>query len=164
MRAVRERTVRSLVYFAAGLGLIVAIFAAAEFYDASLRAVCSVSAFFSCSAVDSSGYTNTLGLPDWLWGVGGFVLILLFAGLAEQRPEDRRRAWLLLAVTTLGVGVSLYLLYVELAIIHALCLVCASDYLLGGVAWLGALALVLRPRETAGDGERESEGNDARTA
>ena len=151
MRAVRERTVRSLVYFAAGLGLIVAIFAAAEFYDASLRAVCSVSAFFSCSAVDSSGYTNTLGLPDWLWGVGGFVLILLFAGLAEQRPEDRRRAYLLLTVTTLGVGVSLYLLYVELAIIHALCLVCATAYLLGVVAWLGAIGLARHVRRAAWD-------------
>jgi len=151
---VQARTLRSLVYLAAGIGLIVSLFAAAEFFNASLRAVCSVNAFLSCSAVDTSGRTSTLGIPDYLWGVGGFVLILIVAALAEQRPEDRRRAFALLALTTLGVALSLYFLYVEVALIHALCLVCVGAYVFGFIAWGGSVALALRaPESTDADAE-----------
>jgi uncharacterized membrane protein len=99
----RTRSWRSLVYFAAGLGLIVAIFAAAEYFDASLRSACSVNSFFSCTLIDQSNYTTTLGVPDYLWGIGGFVVILIAAALAEQRPRDLRRAYFLLGITTAGV-------------------------------------------------------------
>ncbi len=156
----RTRTVRSVVYLAAGLGLIVAVFAAAEFFDASLRAVCSVSSFFSCQLVDHSGLSNTLVGPDYLWGVGGFVGILLVATLAEQRPADRARAYALLGVTTAGVALSLYLLYVELAEIHALCLVCASAYLLVGVAWLGAIEIVRRGPDEPDEDDEETDSPD----
>ena len=143
----RTRDVRSVVYLAAGLGLVVAFFAAAEFFDAALRSVCSVNSFFSCSLVDQSNYTTTLGVPDYLWGVLGFVAILVVAALAERRPNDQRWAYALLALTSSGVGLALWLLYVELADIHALCPVCVTDYLLCGVAWAGAIALVRRTPE-----------------
>ena len=151
------RTLRSVVYLAAGLGLIVSIFAAAEFFDAALRAVCSVSSSLSCAAVDNSGLTTILGVQDYLWGIGGFVLILIVAGLAEQRPGDRRWTYGLLAVTTLGVGVAVYLLYVELVLIHALCLVCAAAYVLGGVAWVGTIALARRARDEDKDDDDSDE-------
>jgi uncharacterized membrane protein len=156
----RLRTVRSVVYLGAGLGLIVALFAAAEFFDAALRSACSVTSFFSCQLVDQSGLTTTLGIPDYLWGIGGFVAILVAAALAEQRPADPRWAYALLGVTTLGVALSLYLLYVELALIHALCVVCASAYLLEGVTWIGAIAIVRHGRNDAPpdrDDDEESE-------
>jgi uncharacterized membrane protein len=154
----QTRSVRSVVYFGAGLGLIIAIFAAAEFFDASLRAVCSVSTFFSCAAVDNSGLTTTLGVPDWALGIGGFVLILAVAALSEQNSGDRRLSYALLVVTTVGVVLSFWLLYVELVEVHALCLVCASAYLLGGVAWVGAIELARRtPDETDGDDDDTDE-------
>jgi uncharacterized membrane protein len=157
----RTRDVRSAVYLASGLGLIVAIFAAAEFFDAALRSICSVNSFFSCQTVDSSGLTNTLGIPDYAIGILGFIAILVVAALAEQRPGDRRVAYTLLAVTTAGVLVSLDLLYVELAEIHALCLVCASAYFLGGVAWVGAIELARRaPSDPEDDTETEDETDD----
>jgi uncharacterized membrane protein len=133
------RTWRSIVYFAAGLGLIVALFAAAEFFDVALRNICSVSSFLSCAAVDQSGRTSTLGLPDYAWGVGGFAAILAVAGLGERRPDSRPWAWGLVGLTSAGVALSLYLLYVELALIGALCLVCATAYAFGAVAWVGAI-------------------------
>jgi uncharacterized membrane protein len=156
----RTRSVRSVVYLGAGLGLIVAIFAAAEFLDPGLTSVCSFNGFFSCGKVAQSGLTTTLGIPDWAWGVAGFIVILAVAALAEKRPGDSRLAYLLLAVTTVGVALSFYLLYVELVQINALCVVCASAYLLGGVAWVGAIALVRRPSGDAGDDDQGTDRSD----
>lgn len=142
----KTKSLRSAILLAALLGVLVSVFAAAEFYQASLRSLCSISAFFSCGAVDQSGKTSTLGIPDYLWGIGGFVLILIVAGTSDKRPEDPRPAYLLLAVTTVGVALSLYFLYVELVEINALCLVCVAAYLLGIVAWIGSIALLRRIR------------------
>src|SRR5271170_5717107 len=107
----RTRNVRSVIYLASGLGLIVSIFAAAEFYDAALQGLCTVNSYISCGKVASSGLTFTLDIPNYAWGIGGFVLILLVAGLAEQRAGDRRWTYALLGITTAGVALSLYLLY-----------------------------------------------------
>ncbi len=149
------RAWRSVVFFAAGLGLVVALFAAAEFFDAALRNICSVSSFFSCAAVDDSGRTTTLGVPDYAWGIGGFVAILVVAGIGEKRPTSAPWAWGLVVLTTGGVALSAYLLYVELVLIGALCLVCASAYLLGVVAWVGAFGTA-----RGLDEERSADGDD----
>lgn len=142
----KTRDVRSLIGLAAGLGLVVAIFSAAEFFDAGLRGICTVNSFFSCKVVDESGRTSTFGIPDYLWGIGGFVGILVVAALAERFPADPRGAYGLALLTSAGVALSLYFLWVELAQIHALCLVCATDYGFGAIAWVGALVLAVRAR------------------
>ncbi len=144
------KSVRSAIILAGLIGLLVSIFAAAEFYQASLRSVCSFNSFFSCGVVDQSGLTTTLGIQDYLWGIGGFLLILVVAGIADRRSADPRPAYLLLGVTTLGVALALYFLYIELALIHALCVVCVAAYLFGGIAWIGAISLVLRTRAAEG--------------
>jgi uncharacterized membrane protein len=136
--------VRSAVYLGAALGLLVSIFSMAEFLNASLRGICSVNGFFSCAVVDESGKTTTLGIQDYLWGIGGFVLIFIVAGLSERRPEDRRWAYGLVLLTSAGIALALYFLYVELVEIHALCLVCAATYVFGVLAWVGAIVLAVR--------------------
>ena len=145
----KTSAVRNGIFLSAGLGLLVAIFSAAEFYTASLRSVCSISQFLSCSAVDQSGLTTTLGIQDYLWGVGGFVLLLVFAGIAERRPRDVRPAYGLSALATAAVALSGYFLYVQLAEIHALCVVCASAEVLGGGVWIGSIALARRTARKA---------------
>ena len=135
---------RGAIYLAAGLGLIVAIFAAFEFYTASLRSVCSINSFLSCGAVDRSGRTTTLGIPDYLWGVGGFVALLVVAAIAERRPRDVRFAALLAVFATAAVALSAYFLWVQLAQIHALCIVCATAEAFGAIVWGLSLVLVRR--------------------
>jgi uncharacterized membrane protein len=140
----RTRSIRSLIYFASGLGLIVALFATAEFLDPALTAVCTFNSVVSCTTVANSGLTYTLGVPDWAWGVAGFVAILAVAVLAEQHRDDVRWAYALLGLTTAGVGLAMYLLYLEVFRIGAICPVCVSAYVFGIVAWVGAILLVRR--------------------
>ncbi len=141
----RTRSLRSLVYLAAGIGLLASLFAAAETVSSSLEAACTVNGFVSCAAVAHSGRTTTLGIPDYVWGIVGFVAIFVVAGLAEARPADARRGGALLALTAAGTALALYFLYIELAEIHALCLVCATAYLAGAATFAGA-ALLWRRR------------------
>ena len=159
----RTRTVRSLIYLAAGIGLIASIFAAFEFYEASLRSLCTYNSFFSCGAVDTSGKTSTFGIPDYLWGIGGFVLILVFAGIAEKRRPDPFWSYALLGLTTLGVALTVYFLYVQLVEIGAFCVVCATSYVFGWLAWAGAILLVgrTRSRRTGAAPEPRDEGAEA---
>ena len=140
----RARTCRSLIALGGALGLVVSIFSALEFYDASLTAVCTVNGFISCSKVANSGLTMTFGVQDYLWGMLGFVVILVLAALSERRRQDNRITYLLLLITSAGVAFSVYFLYVELVQIGALCLVCLSAYLCGVAAWIGAIGLSQR--------------------
>ncbi len=153
----RTRSIRTLIYAAAGVGLLLAAFAAFEVIDAGLTKLCTINTFFSCAAVANSGHTTTLYLPDWLWGVLGFVLILVVAGLAERNPRDRRYVYGLIALTTIGIALALYFLYVELSVIHAVCVVCASAYAMGFIAWGGAIALARAPPETPNDSDENED-------
>jgi uncharacterized membrane protein len=143
---VKTSSLRGAVYLAAGLGLLVSLFSAAEFYTASLRSVCTINAFVSCSAVDQSGRTSTLEIPDYAWGIAGFVALMIVAGLAERRPASAAPAYGLVLLATAGVALSAYFIYVELAEIHALCIVCATAETLGVIVWAASIGLALRVR------------------
>jgi uncharacterized membrane protein len=149
---VRTSSLRSVVFLSGAIGLLVSIFAAAEFYTASLRSACTINQFFSCATVDRSGLTSTLGVPDYLWGTLGFVALLVVAGIAEKRPTDVRPAYLLTLLATGAVGLSAYFLYVQLAEIHALCVVCATAETFGAILWVGSIALARRTARGAARG------------
>jgi uncharacterized membrane protein len=142
----RTRSIRSYIYLTAGLGLIASIYTALETLDAGLRGSCTVNSYFSCSAVDTSGRTTTLGIPDAAIGIAGFVLILVVAALAERHGKDIRYLYALLFFTTVGVAFASYFAYVELVQIHALCPVCTAAYAFGVLVWVGGIALTRRVR------------------
>ena len=140
----RARTYRSFVTIGAGLGLISSLYAALEVYYASLAGACNITAYVSCGKILNSGKTTTLGISDWIWGVAGFIVILALAVLIERYRRDDRLPYLLLLVTTAGVGLALYFGYIEIVEIQGLCPVCLASYLFGVIAWIGAVGLARR--------------------
>jgi uncharacterized membrane protein len=142
----KTRSLWSYLYLTAGLGLIVSIYAGLETLDVGLRSSCTVNSYFSCSAVDASGRTTTLGVPDAAIGIVGFVLILIVLALCERRKDDIRLGYVLLFFTTFGVAFASYFAYVEVAEIHALCPVCTAGYIFGLLVWVGAIGLTARMR------------------
>jgi uncharacterized membrane protein len=145
----RTRDVRSIIYLAGGLGLIVAIYTYLETVQASLQKYCTLNSYVSCGAVANSGRTTVLGIPDSFVGIGGFVLILLIAAMAERRRRDLLWPEILLLVTTAGVAFSLYFLYVEIVEIQALCPVCLTAWVFGWIAWVASLTLFRKTRAKA---------------
>ena len=85
--------------------------------------VCGPSA--GCETVQQSRYSVVLGVPVAAWG-SAFSLALVLLAVRWWRAADRRAllaAYLLLLGGSLAVAV---LTYLELFVIHAICIWCAS--------------------------------------
>jgi uncharacterized membrane protein len=98
----------------------------------------------SCETVQTSRWATFLGLPVAAWGVGFYVAVLgvALAGLGTALADSRRISQLLVGMTGFGVLFSLWLTYLELFVIHAICTYCVISALLVGVLFvLSALDL-----------------------
>jgi uncharacterized membrane protein len=82
-----------------------------------------------CETVQLSKWGNFLGLPVAAWGVAYYVLVLALAVAgAQQRFESSpglTRA--LLFITGCGLAFTLWLTYLELFVIHAICRWCVGS-------------------------------------
>lgn len=91
-----------------------------------------------CETVQASSYSNVLGVPVALLGLAAYVTIF---ATSLSRHEFARAAGVSVALA--GVGFAAYLLYVQLAVINAVCEWClASD----GVVTVLAVLTLLRLR------------------
>ena len=144
----RSETLHAILPLAIVAGLALSIFAAVESVDPALQGICSVNSFISCHKVDASNFTTTFGIPDYLIGIGGFVV--MFA-LDVQVYRVGRGRWLdaLTLFSALGLVFSVYFGYLELVKIGALCLVCFSSYF-ANVAVFVTAALLRRPSSGTG--------------
>ena len=104
-----------------------------------------------CNAVQSSPYARVFGvIPVGIVGLAGYAMIL--AGCAATRLQNAQLAkigWLaVFALSLFGVLFSIYLTYLELAVIDAVCAWCLSSALLMALI----LLLATGPAVSALDG------------
>jgi uncharacterized membrane protein len=101
--------------------------------------VCAVG---SCEVVQTSRWARLGGVPVAGWGVAYYLAILAasLAGLSPALVDSRRLSQALVAVTAVGVAFSLWLTYLELFVIDAICMWCVISALLATalfvVCWL----------------------------
>lgn len=83
----------------------------------------------ACETVQLSRWGDFLGVPVAGWGVAyyGVVLALAVAGVQERFAGSRRLTTALLLVTGWGVLFTLWLTYLELFVIHAICRWCVGS-------------------------------------
>ncbi len=86
----------------------------------------------SCEMVNTSKWSVFLGQPVGLWGVGFYVAMLVVAvlGTTKRYTHDRRIAVALVVMSGGGVLFSGWLTYLELAVIHAVCIYCVVSAVL----------------------------------
>jgi uncharacterized membrane protein len=103
-----------------------------------------------CAAVNSSAYASIGGVPVSLLGVGLYVSLATLAYVWSRDPSDDRRMVAYWGMALSGAGYAAYLTYVELTILHAICVWCvASATILTTSLALATAALVFTP-DTAG--------------
>ena len=101
-----------------------------------------------CDTVQASQYADFLGLPVALYGVGGY-LALLIVSLAAVRPVAAgRRGFdvVLAAAASLGLAFTVYLTALELFVIHAICRWCVASAAIITAIWIIALSTILPRR------------------
>jgi uncharacterized membrane protein len=100
----------------------------------------------SCEVVQTSRWATLLGFPVAAWGVGYYLAVLGLAlvGLRPALENSRRLSGLLVAITATGVLFSLWLTYLELFVIDAICQWCVVSAVLATALFV---ACVLDLRE-----------------
>jgi uncharacterized membrane protein len=125
---VSVRNTALLVCSFAGLG--VSIYLTLAHYSKAVTLVCSNTGAIDCEKVTTSPQSIIFGVPVAVLGLFYFVPMLVLSLPVFYQRADKRIAALRLALSVIGMGLVLYLLYAELFLIHAICLWCSSVHVL----------------------------------
>jgi len=92
----------------------------------------------SCETVNLSRWATFIGIPVAVWGVGFYVVLFLVAllGTTNRFAEASWISHALLGLTAWGVLFSSWLTYLELYVIHAVCMFCVISAILVLVTFL----------------------------
>jgi len=130
-----DRISKAFVVLAA-IGIVVAIYHGYDEvtnYSAPGTGVCNVNTVVSCLSVFQSGYTK---FPPGPYGVSMFVYglvwfpLMVFLGMWFGKRGGTLNGEILVPVLMVGNLFTIYLWYLEIAVIHAYCPVCISLYVL----------------------------------
>jgi uncharacterized membrane protein len=94
-----------------------------------------------CETVQMSRWATLLGIPVAVWGLG-FYVVLFGVALLGTTGKFVNATWVstaLLVLTGWGVIFSVWLTYLELFVIHAICRFCVVSAILIGVTFLVAV-------------------------
>lgn len=83
----------------------------------------------SCETVNTSRWSTFLGLPVAAWGLAAYVALfaLSLAGTADRHAGSQTISLLLVAIAAWSVLFSAWLTYLELFVIHAICIWCVTS-------------------------------------
>jgi uncharacterized membrane protein len=95
----------------------------------------------NCEVVQSSKWSDFLGLPVPFWGVVGYGLVLVTAlrGIQPGRIEERGVAIVLAGASTFALLFSIYLSWIEEFVIGAWCRWCISSAVVATALFLLSL-------------------------
>ena len=100
-----------------------------------------------CETVQTSQWAVFLGFPVAIYGVAGYLAVLVVALLALRPAALAERKWIvvLAGLATAGLLFTAYLTYLELFVIHAICRWCVASAIVITLIWIIALAALRRP-------------------
>ena len=101
----------------------------------------------ACETVQSSPQAVQFGIPVAFYGVIGYLALFIVA-LIASRPvalADRKWTLLLVGLATVGVVFTVYLTYLELFVIHAICRWCVGSAVIITATWIVALFSLRSP-------------------
>lgn len=95
-----------------------------------------------CETVQSSAYALLFGVPVAFIGVAGYALLLVVALVSLQTDHLAGISLdaLLLALASIALLAGIYFMYLQIAVIGAICFWCAVAALIDLLIWLAALA------------------------
>jgi uncharacterized membrane protein len=120
LRAPAEGTLRGVAVFLATVGVAVATYIVIA--DSGGGSPVCVGGSHGCETVANSSYSHVLGVNIAVFGIVAYLILL---GAAFARGDVARMAGF--AVSLAGFGYSVYLTYLELFVIEAVCQWCVTS-------------------------------------
>jgi uncharacterized membrane protein len=98
-----------------------------------------------CSVVNSSSYSEVSGIPVALIGVVGYLAILALLLIENRIKYIKQNGTLIVfGLALVGFLFTLYLIYVELALIHALCPFCVTSQITMTILFIFSVIRLVR--------------------
>ncbi len=98
-----------------------------------------------CSVVNSSIYAEVYGIPVAVVGIGGYLALLAGLLLEDRLPFMHTNGTMLIfGLALVGFLFTIYLIYVELALIHALCPFCVTSQITMTLLFILSVIRLLR--------------------
>ena len=141
MTGLRERRLGLLIAGLALAGLLISIYLTVTKLSGTLP-VCGP--LGGCETVDASQWSEILGIPTAAFGIL-YSAVAGLLGLAWWRSGDRRALLAAYALGLAGLVVEAFLVYLQLFVIHAVCVWCAAY---GATVILGWLVVIVALRRS----------------
>ena len=111
------------------IGVFVATYLTLYKIGAIGELTCSIQ---GCETVNSSRWATFLGFPVAAWGVAFYVatFVIALTGTTERFADERNFSQALAVMSGIGVLFSAWLTYLELFVIHAVCMWCVISALI----------------------------------
>lgn len=116
------------------------------------EAACNINSLINCDAVAASKYSELLGTPLGVWGLGYFFAMSVLAATivaGHKSAKEHEPSWLLL--TLVGFVSSIGLAAISLGVLRTVCIVCIVVYaasllqaVVAGLIWRSRSSLVAR--------------------
>jgi len=132
------------------LGVILSVELTVIYYNVNFvhnaaPSFCVLNEVINCDAVEKSAFAVFMGIPNSVWGLIYFSIMLLIAGLGSFdnffSKEFKNTKSYIFSLATVGVVVSIVLGLVSSLYIHKICLLCYATYVINFVifvlGWLG---------------------------
>ena len=115
----------------------------------------------SCETVNTSKWSRFLGLPVAAWGLLFYLDVFAVALVGTMRRFEFEPAISMVLVGEAAVGVlfSAWLTYLELGVIHAICIWCVTSAVIVTLILLTTIADLKEVRATAGTFNTEAGGS-----
>jgi uncharacterized membrane protein len=98
-----------------------------------------------CSTVNASKYSEIYGIPVGLVGVAGYTSILVMLLLENRNDFLRRNATLFIfGLSLTGFMFTLYLIYIEFAILKAVCPFCLTSQVVMTIIFVMSVIRLIR--------------------
>lgn len=137
-----ERKLARVSVILAGLGLLVAVYMTV-FKLTDNQKMCLGNG--GCSVVNNSVYSEVYGVPVAIVGALGYAAILAVSLLSGRWSFLRRNAALLnFGLCLTGFLFTVYLIYVEIALIHAICPFCLASQVIMTLLFAAAVVRLVR--------------------
>jgi uncharacterized membrane protein/protein-disulfide isomerase len=99
------------------------------YVDIGYRSFCAITKSINCDTVSQSPYSILLGMPVPLWGILGYLFLLILIFMGADKNVSEKRMWSLVFFISLGFSLySIVLAYISSFYIHSYCLMCIVSY------------------------------------